>query len=91
MISLNDKFQPLFTTECRYVLVTGGRGSAKSFSVSVFAVLNSFAKKMRSLVTRWTLTSANLSIIPEFQEKIDLMEASQHFDVNKSDIVNNIL
>ena len=35
------------------------------------------------------MTSAHLSIIPEFQEKIDLMELNDCFEVNKQEIVNN--
>ena len=34
------------------------------------------------------MTSAHLSIIPEFQEKIDLMEMNNLFDVTKSEIKN---
>lgn len=34
------------------------------------------------------MTSAHLSIIPEFQEKIDLMEAGDLFEVNKGEIRN---
>ncbi len=36
------------------------------------------------------MTSAHLSIIPEFQEKIDLMELNSAFEVNKTEIVNKI-
>jgi phage terminase large subunit len=34
------------------------------------------------------MTSAHLSIIPEFQEKIELMELDGFFDINKTEIVN---
>jgi len=34
------------------------------------------------------MTSAHLSIIPEFQEKIELMQAESLFDVNKAEIKN---
>jgi phage terminase large subunit len=34
------------------------------------------------------MTSAHLSIIPEFQEKIDLMELNPLFEINKSEIKN---
>lgn len=88
MITQNDKLQPLYTTNKRYVIITGGRGSAKSFGGAVFAILNSFAKKMRSLVTRWTMTSANLSIIPEFQEKIELMNTGGNFHITDKEIIN---
>jgi phage terminase large subunit len=36
------------------------------------------------------MTSAHLSIIPEFQEKIDLMGLEQCFEVNKSEITNKV-
>jgi hypothetical protein len=31
------------------------------------------------------MTSAHLSIIPEFQEKIDIMNLNSRFDVNKAE------
>lgn len=88
MITLNHKYQPLFQNETRYYIITGGRGSAKSFGVGTFASLLSFEVNHKILFTRQTMTSAHLSIIPEFQEKIDLMEANDIFDVTKSEIIN---
>lgn len=88
MITLNHKYQPLFQNETRYYIITGGRGSAKSFGVGTFASLLSFEANHKILFTRQTMTSAHLSIIPEFQEKIDLMEANDIFDVTKSEIIN---
>jgi phage terminase large subunit len=63
-------------------------GSSKSFGVGTFANLLSFEAGHRILFTRQTMTSAHLSIIPEFQEKIDLMELNNSFEVNKSEIKN---
>ncbi len=88
MITLNHKYQPLFQNETRYYIITGGRGSAKSFGVGTFASLLSFESNHKILFTRQTMTSAHLSIIPEFQEKIDLMQANEIFDVTKSEIIN---
>lgn len=88
MITLNNKYQPLFTNDTRFFIVTGGRGSAKSFGVGTFASLLSFEARHKILFTRQTMTSAHLSIIPEFQEKIDLMDKPEYFDVNKSEIKN---
>lgn len=87
-MQVNKKFKPIFDTTCRYVLITGGRGSAKSFTATVFLVLLSFAKKMRSLVTRWTMASTDLSIIPEFQEKLDILKTGGNFHVTEKDITN---
>lgn len=88
MIKLNDKYKPLFENDTRFFIVTGGRGSAKSFGVGTFASLLSFEPGHKILFTRQTMTSAHLSIIPEFQEKIDLMNAGACFDVSKTEIRN---
>ena len=88
MITLNNKYEPLFENDTRFFIVTGGRGSSKSFGVGTFANLLSFESGHRILFTRQTMTSAHLSIIPEFQEKIDLMELNPFFSINKSEIIN---
>lgn len=90
MIKLNDKFSPLFSAPdtVRYFILTGGRGSQKSFSTGAFSNILSFEPGHKILFTRHTMTSAHLSIIPEFQEKIELLEAQDKFAVTKSEIVN---
>lgn len=88
MITLNTKYKPLFENDTRYFIVTGGRGSSKSFGVGTFTNLLSFEQGHKILFTRQTMTSAHLSIIPEFQEKIDLMNLNELFEVTKSEIRN---
>ena len=88
MITLNNKYSSLFENDTRYFIVTGGRGSSKSFGVGTFTSLLSFETGHKILFTRQTMTSAHLSIIPEFQEKIELLEAEHLFDINKQEIVN---
>lgn len=88
MIVLNEKYKSLFENDTRYFIITGGRGSSKSFGVGTFTNLLSFETGHKILFTRQTMTSAHLSIIPEFQEKIDLMELNNNFEVNKSEIKN---
>ena len=88
MITLNKKYYPLFDNDTRYFIITGGRGSSKSFGVGTFTNLLSFEQGHKILFTRQTMTSAHLSIIPEFQEKIDLMELNALFEINKSEIKN---
>lgn len=87
MIVLSKKYQAL-GNETRFFIITGGRGSSKSFGVGTFASLLSFEKGHKILFTRQTMVSAHLSIIPEFQEKIDLLEANSHFVITKSEIIN---
>ena len=85
----SDKWNNLMNSS-RYFIVTGGRGSGKSFEVGRFASLLSFESNHKILFTRQTMTSAHLSIIPEFQEKIDLLELNGAFDINRGEIVNNL-
>ena len=88
MIKLSEKYKALYSSECRYYVITGGRGSSKSFSVATWVCLLSFEPGHKILFTRQTMTSAHISIIPEFKEKIELMGLEQHFDITKSEIVN---
>ena len=88
MIKKNPKYKPLYLSDKRYFLITGGRGSGKSFEISTFLNLLTYEKNHRVLFTRYTMTSANLSIIPEFIEKIDLLDVGNHFDVTNNSIVN---
>jgi len=90
LITLNNKYKPLFENDTRYFIITGGRGSSKSFGVGTFTNLLSFEAGHKILFTRQTMTSAHLSIIPEFQEKIDLMGLQDYFEVNKSEITNKV-
>tara|TARA_R110000744_G_scaffold372161_1_gene483680 strand:- start:31 stop:1236 length:1206 start_codon:yes stop_codon:yes gene_type:complete len=88
MIHLNDKYTPLFNNETRFFIVTGGRGSAKSFATTAFCCALSRENEHKILYTRQTMSSAHLSIIPEFQEKIDLLEMTGQFSVNKAEITH---
>lgn len=90
MIELNPKYKPLFSSESRYYVVSGGRGSSKSYSVSVFALLLTFEKDQNVLFTRYTMTSAHSSIIPEFVEKIEMLGLVGQFTINKTEITNNV-
>lgn len=87
-IEINKKFQPLFNNLTRYYLLTGGRGSAKSFSVALYLCTLTFEENQKILFTRYTLTSAKISIIPEFIEKIELLNVAHHFKVTNDSIEN---
>lgn len=85
-----DKYQPLFLpAKTRYVLVKGGRGSGKSHAVSSAVCFNTFDDAFNVLYTRFTMVSAETSIIPEYSEKIGLFGLDDTFLVRKSEIRNN--
>ena len=88
MFQINEKFKPLFLNDSRYFVLTGGRGSMKSFSVTTFLLLLTYENEQTILFTRYTLTSADISIIPEFIEKIELANLESDFAITKNEIIN---
>ena len=87
-IDLNDKYIPLFKNKTRYSVITGGRGSGKSFGINVFLLNLTYESGHKILFTRYTMSSAHTSIIPEFVEKIDMMGVNAHFRITKDEITN---
>jgi len=88
MIELNKKYKPLWTTECPIIIITGGRGSGKSFAVGDFIENLTFERGHTILFSRFTMAAAHISVIPEFEEKIYLEGHQSHFIINKTDIEN---
>ena len=97
MIVPQPIYHPLYTdTEKFIILITGGRGSGKSFNASTFIERLTFemtpVEKIvhQILYTRYTMVSAGMSIIPEMMEKIDLDGTTKYFKTTKTDIVNKM-
>lgn len=88
-MTLSPKYKPLFNSDSRYYIVTGGRGSGKSHAINTFALLLSYENNQNILFTRYTMTSAFTSIIPEFRDKIESLGLENDFTVNRTEIVNN--
>jgi PBSX family phage terminase large subunit len=91
-IRLLEKYKPLFleTPESRYYFITGGRGSGKSWTLALFLLNLTYESGHVILFTRWTLTSAFISIIPEFIDKIGLMGKDSDFEITQSEIINRL-
>ncbi len=70
------------------VVVTGGRNSAKSFTVSLAAAIWTAIHNYRILFTRYTLVSAEDTVIPDFMEKVDILGLSPYFRVKKDRITS---
>tara|TARA_B100001250_G_scaffold155561_1_gene133723 strand:+ start:9573 stop:10778 length:1206 start_codon:yes stop_codon:yes gene_type:complete len=84
---LNSKYNAL-GNDARYFVITGGRGSGKSFAITTFLAFLSFEKGHKILFTRYTMISAGNSIIPEFLEKLRLFDILEHFRITKDEILN---
>ena len=97
MIVPQEIYHPLYTDDEKFIiLITGGRGSGKSFNASTFIERLTFemtpTEKIvhQILYTRYTMVSAGMSIIPEMMEKIDLDGTTKYFKTTKTDIVNRM-
>lgn len=90
-INLSPKWKSLFDPENnnRYCIATGGRGSSKSFSITLYLLVLTFTEGHKILFTRYTMTAAKTSIIPQF---IEVMEAlgygDETFEITNDTITN---
>ena len=89
-VEISQLYKPLYTSSKRYFLVSGGRGSGKSFAVADFLLRLTYQRNEVILFTRYTLSSAHISIIPEFVEKIEWYGLQKDFDITKTEIVNKV-
>lgn len=85
-IKIKNCYKEVFKTKKRYILLTGGRGSGKSFFATLFALLLLYEENQNILFTRYTMQSAFKSIIPEFQQKIDMLKLNDLFYTTKTNI-----
>ena len=90
MVKINPLYAPLSIKDSRYFVITGGRASGKSYSINTLLVLLTFEVGHTVLFTRYTLTSAYVSIIPEFLEKIELLGFEEYFYITKDEIINKV-
>lgn len=86
-IQVNKVYRHLWNPTTRYILITGGRGSAKSFTVALW-VCDAITRHLdwRILYTRYTMTAAEISIIPEFREKLELLGVDKGIELTKKAI-----
>ena len=88
MIEVKKKYLPIVGADSRYYIVSGGRGSGKSFSVNALLVMLTYEAGHTILFTRYTLTSAYISIIPEFIDKLEQFGSIHDFHITKDEILN---
>lgn len=89
-VELLEQYSPLFeiNKHLRYYIITGGRGSGKSFHIAIYLLNLTYLPNEVILYSRFTLTSAEISIIPEFVEKLELFNCTKDFYITKKEIVN---
>jgi len=85
---INKVYKPLYTSNKRYYLVTGGRGSLKSSTVHDFIARLTYQRGHGILFTRYTMAAAELSIIPEFKITLDRLGITGDFHITNKVITN---
>lgn len=97
MIKPQEVYRPLYVDKEKFIiLITGGRGSGKSFNAATFIERLTFeltpVERLvhQILYTRYTMVSANISVIPEMLEKVELDGTSRYFHSTKTDVVNKM-
>jgi phage terminase large subunit len=88
MVKIKSKYKALYTTKKRYTLVTGGRGSGKTFAVQDFAVRLLEQVGQGILYTRYTMSSVEKTIIPLFVKHIELIGDIRNYHITKTQITN---
>lgn len=98
---LSHKFAPFFELlsddpvlvekhkKIRYVILVGGRGGAKSHALSTWSNAATFKKGWGLYFTRWTMASAEKSVIPEFMRIAENLGNERAFKFNRTQIINN--
>lgn len=96
MIKTHKVYYPVYENKDKFViLITGGRASGKSHFVSSFLERLTFEMTREKIVhqilyTRYTMVSANMSIIPEFLEKAELDGTEKYFKTTRSAVTNKM-
>lgn len=95
-IQIASKFEPLFNLlndsyrpEIDTVVLTGGRGSSKSFNVSLLSLIGVVDFDWKVLYSRFTNTSIGDSIKAEVSEKIPILSYESKLIDNKYSIESN--
>lgn len=97
MLKTHEVYYPMYKDKEKFIiLVTGGRASGKSFNAGTFIERLTFelgeveGRRIahQILFTRYTMVSANISVIPEFWEKVENDGTMKYFHKTKTDVVN---
>lgn len=88
MPDIKNKYKSLYFSDKRYFILTGGRGSGKTFVVQDYLVRLLEEVGQGILYTRYTMTSVEGTIIPLFTKHIELISDIKKYNITKKYIYN---
>ena len=88
MPNIHKKYVPLYTSKKRYFILLGGRGSGKTFVIQDFLVRLLEEVGQGILYTRYTMTSAEKTIIPLFVDYIKKVSNVDNYEITRDTIIH---
>ena len=88
MPKIKSKYKPLYSSNKRYFILTGGRGSGKTYVVQDFLVRLLEQVGQGILYTRYTMSAVEKTIIPLFTKHIELVSSLKKYNITKTFIEN---
>ena len=90
MLQINSKFKPLFNLDdnIRYITLSGGRSSGKSFVACLYAIKKSYDKGNKILFTRYSGVKVKDSIISSLNEVLSLIGVKNDFKATQNGLIN---
>jgi len=85
---IKKKYKPLYTTDKRYLILTGGRGSGKTHAVQDLLIRLMEDVGQGILYTRYTMKSVKDTIIPLFLKYIDTIGDSRNYHTTATKVIN---
>ena len=85
-IKVPNKLIPVFTSDKRYIILHGGRGSAKSWTVADFLLLKGKERKRRILCTREIQNSIRDSVHKLLADKIETLGLDWFYKIQRDSI-----
>lgn len=81
------KLKPLYFTDKRFIVIYGGRGSAKSWGVADFLIIKAVNDKKRILCTREIQKSIKDSVHKLLTDRINTLNLQSFFKITEKQIV----
>lgn len=84
-MKVNSAYRKLYTSNNRYNIVYGGAGSAKSYELAQYLLVDCLRKKVNILVIRKVGSTLKDSVLKLFQDVIRTEGLEKFFKLNKTD------
>ena len=86
VISVPNRLIPVFNSNHRYIVLYGGRGSGKSWTIALYLIIKALESKVLILCTREYQNTIKDSIHSLLAQTVERHKLDKFFDIQKSEI-----